>query len=459
MTILNITQILLIIAMNHRFGRKYLHLTSPLHKIILVTFGLALSLLFSTIVISNDMAYSQTAKRPAAHGVEITTPKQGDKISINIDNFTMNGRSLDNSKSDCQVLVILNDLKPYQTAVANGPNGDDDFSQWFYALSPDTKLKIGTNKITAKIDCKKPLDALRYDAVSITGTTAYNSDVDKKVNNAKKASTQQNGSLQVDNLAVNNASKIQELDTNVNNNNTLSHSQFDTPSTIVEQQDRIFSDAADIYSDKKMTVPPGVKYLVVLIPNEGHESENQPKNQLPLTNQPYLPQNAVIGKDTKIIWLNADVGHRHKISINDSSSQKIFESEFFNYNKASNPVRLNKTGTYLYWESNVSKEVPDFVMTGTITVTSQNQNVLAESQNKQEIVGTFMIPAMFLDKYRSEFIKMGFTVDSDFSYKDLRGGQKGTGPEQTLITWGTSETDIGKVTTQLQKITSTLPYS
>lgn len=445
--------------MKHPF-RVYLHWTSPSCNILLVSVGLiALSLLLFSTFLNDNMSYSQSAKKPSAHGVDISTPKQDDKISFNIDNFTIDGRSLDTSKSDCQVLVIVNDLKPYQSAVANGPNGDDDFSQWFFTLSPETKLKMGTNKITAKIDCKKPLDALMYDTVRITGTNAHFPDEDREVNNAEKASAQPNGTLQVDRLSVNNTSK--KLDTNVvgNSNNSLSNdnlssTQFKTSSG---QQEQTLTDAADIYSKMKMTVPPGVKYLVVLIPNEGHESVNQPKNQLPLTNQPYLPQNAVIDKDTSVIWLNADVGHRHKISINEGNS-KIFESEFFNYNKASAPVRFNKTGTYQYWESAVSKEVPDFVMRGTITVTSENQN-MSESQNKLETVGTFMVPAMFLDKYRSEFMKAGFIVGTDFTYKDLRGGQRGTGPEQTLITWSTSETNIDKVISELEKITSTLPYS
>jgi plastocyanin len=209
-----------------------------------------------------------------------------------------------------------------------------------------------------------------------------------------------------------------------------------------------------------MTFSSGVKYLVILIPNEGHESTNQPKNQLPLINQPYVPQNAIIENGTSIIWLNADVGHRHKISLNDSNSEKIFDSRFFKYNTTSNAIRLNETGTYQYWESGVSKEVPDFVMMGTITVTSQEQhNATTVSQNKDDIVGTLMVPARFLDKYRSEFEDRGFTIDSTYTYKDLRGGQKGTGPEQTLIVWKVHNVPLKKVVRDLEELTPTLPYN
>ena len=69
-----------------------------------------------------------------------------------------------------------------------------------------------------------------------------------------------------------------------------------------------------------------------------------------------------------------------------------------------------------------------------------------------------MIPAIMLEKYTSEFAKRGFTVDSHFTYKDLRGGQKGTGPEQTLIIWTTPESNLDKVISALKEITPTLPY-
>ena len=36
-----------------------------------------------------------------------------------------------------------------------------------------------------------------------------------------------------------------------------------------------------------------VKNFVIILPDEAHESLNQPENQLPLTNQPYLPQHLV----------------------------------------------------------------------------------------------------------------------------------------------------------------------
>lgn len=268
---------------------------------------------------------------------------------------------------------------------------------------------------------------------------------------------EKNASLDIGSLGAERSTQSHGLVNTIIKDKNLAPSHSNISSS---RADSYNGEAQNIYSDKKMTISSRVKYLVILIPNEGHESTNQPKNQLPLINQPYVPQKATIDKGTSIIWLNADVGHRHKISLNDSNSEKIFDSRFFKYNTTSNAIRLNETGTYQYWESDVSKEVPNFVMTGTITVYSQEQhNATTVSQNKDDIAGAFMVPARFLDKYRSEFEDRGFTIDSTYTYKDLRGGQKGTGPEQTLILWKAHNVPLKKVIRDLEELTPTLPYS
>ena len=434
-------------------------MTNPMWKTMLVIVGL--SLLFSTIMISNViMAYSQSpTKRPTIHGVKIHTPGLGEKVSIAVNNLTITGRSVDNQSSDCQVFVIVKDVQPYQKALAIGLNGGDDFSQWKYALFPDyAKLKFGTNKITAKIDCKDPMDMLRYDTINIMGTKAYDLEQDDTSRRTEDISrVEKNASLDIGSLGAERSTQSHGLVNTIIKDKNLAPSHSNISSS---RADSYNGEAQNIYSDKKMTISSRVKYLVILIPNEGHESTNQPKNQLPLINQPYVPQKAIIEKGTSIIWLNADVGHRHKISLNDSNSEKIFDSRFFKYNTTSNAIRLNETGTYQYWESDVSKEVPDFVMTGTITVYSQEQNdATTVSQNKDDIAGAFMVPARFLDKYRSEFEDRGFTIDSTYTYKDLRGGQKGTGPEQTLIVWKAHNIPLKKVIRDLEELTPTLPYS
>jgi len=66
-------------------------------------------------------------------------------------------------------------------------------------------------------------------------------------------------------------------------------------------------------------------------------------------------------------------------------------------------------------------------MSGTITVISNNQhNVTTDvPQKSDEIVGTYMIPARFLDKYRAQFQHKEFTINSIYTYKELGLARKG----------------------------------
>ena len=443
---------------SHCFPAEFMwHKMNPEMKKIMVVLGLAL--LVSIIMISNtNIVFSQSpAKGSTTHGVKIQTPSQGNEISIGNDNLTIAGKSVDDESSDCQVLVIVNDIKPYQKAASNGLNGANDYSKWEFTLSPDyTKLKEGSNKITAKLDCKDELDVLKYDTIIFTATMTNPSGGNNLNSQPTEdiSGTEQNRAVDVHN-AEEKFNQTQEL---VNETTSYDNSSALQQPNMTTSISGSTLNAQNIYGDKKMILSPDVAYLVILIPNEGHESLNQPKNQLPLINQPYVPQNVMIYKSTGILWLNADVGHRHKISLNDSNS-KIFESGIFGYNTTSKPLTLNKTGAYQYWESHVSKEVPDFVMKGAITVTSQMSTDNTASQNGKYIVGTNMVPAKFIDKYRSGFEDKGFNIDSTFTYKDLRGGQKGTGPEQTLIVWETHNLSLEEVISALEELTPTLPYN
>ena len=143
-------------------------------------------------------------------------------------------------------------------------------------------------------------------------------------------------------------------------------------------------EAASLYNDKTMILGNNVKSFEIVIPDEAHESLNQPKNQVSS-----LVMNSTI--------LVANIPPKFKS--NNTSSQEVGTAE------------------------------------------------------------ACIVPAIMLDKYSSEFTKRGLTVDSHFTYKDLRGGQKGTGPRQTLVTWTTPETNLDRVISVLKEITPTLPYS
>ena len=219
--------------------------------------------------------------------------------------------------------------------------------------------------------------------------------------------------------------------------------------------------AKTLYNNQTIVLGKNVKNFVIVIPDEAHESLNQQKSQLPLTDQPYLPQNLVTNIGTTIVWFNADVAHKHKITLTDQNNRSVYDNAFFPFNESSKPLILNNTGKYKYLEAGANKAVPSFVMNGTITIMNLTSEVRSQNASAYQVhtVGAFMVPANMLDKYASELAKNGFTIDSHFTYRDLRGGQKGTGPEQALITWTSPEINLEKVISVLKVITPKLPYS
>ena len=74
-----------------------------------------------------------------------------------------------------------------------------------------------------------------------------------------------------------------------------------------------------------------------------------------------------------MVTINGDADHDHKITLtSDATLQNIIsESDDFAFNEASNPIVLNDTGTFNYYETDVNDEDTDFVMNGTIEVIDQ----------------------------------------------------------------------------------------
>lgn len=204
--------------------------------------------------------------------------------------------------------------------------------------------------------------------------------------------------------------------------------------------------AQDVYQNRMMVFGDSIKNIIILLPNEGHESPALPKDQR-IINQPYVPEN--------IVWLNGDVGHTHTITLVDENGDQVYSSGKFDFNTVTNPLVLNKTGKFTYSEADVNQDDPKFVMEGTITASG---NPSSDSTNgTSDTVAFFMVPAKDLDKHISEITKKGIDVLDKYTFKGLRG-QKGTGPEQTLLLLGSKDGQSQLIST-LQSIASTLPYS
>jgi hypothetical protein len=92
-----------------------------------------------------------------------------------------------------------------------------------------------------------------------------------------------------------------------------------------------------------MSLGDNIKNLVILIPNEAHESQNiaDSTSDQRHINQPYVPWHATVSKGTAIMWFNGDVDHDHKITLTKqvrrivvAVSTKAFLTAHFAYNTA-----------------------------------------------------------------------------------------------------------------------------
>lgn len=220
------------------------------------------------------------------------------------------------------------------------------------------------------------------------------------------------------------------------------------------------NEARDIFDNKTLTLPSNVKNFVILIPNEAHESPLLPKEQR-LINQPYVPQNLVSGANTQIIWFTGDVGHTREITLTDENSKEAFNSRL-KFNTATEPLLLNHSGKFTYFEENANMEDPKFVMEGSIKITNgdvppnSNDDVTA-SDSPFDTMLVLMVPTNDIKKHMMTLVDNKVNIIDIYSFKDLRE-TGGGGANQTLLVLGTND-PLDETISVLKKITSTLPYS
>jgi hypothetical protein len=218
--------------------------------------------------------------------------------------------------------------------------------------------------------------------------------------------------------------------------------------------------AKDIFDNKTLTLPSDVKNFVILIPNEAHESPLLPKEQR-LINQPYVPQNLVSGANTQIIWFSGDVGHTRKITLTDENSKEVYNSRL-KFNTATEPLLLNHSGKFTYFEKNANIQDPKFVMEGSITTTNNdvplnsNDNMTV-SESPFDTMLVLMVPTKDIKKHIMTFVDNNVKIIDIYSFKDLRE-TGGGGANQTLLVLGTNN-PLDESISVLKKITSSLPYS
>ena len=127
-----------------------------------VLFVLAIVIVIPLIIGASIAAFSEGQKELPS--VKIISPTNGQNVSIG-SNLTISGISTgtntsaignnnNNSNNRCHISIIVNNIRPYQDATADGPNGANDYSRWHLTVSPNySAIKEGENKITSKLSC------------------------------------------------------------------------------------------------------------------------------------------------------------------------------------------------------------------------------------------------------------------------------------------------------------------
>ena len=125
----------------------------------------------SAVTNNSTVQQKQQQQQPSQkiHSVKIASPAKAQQVAAG-KNLVVSGTSVDNTTSDCNVSVIVNGVKPYRLASANGDAGQKDYSKWNFTLTPAyTSIKQGQNKITAKFSCTNDPNLISHSSVNVTG--------------------------------------------------------------------------------------------------------------------------------------------------------------------------------------------------------------------------------------------------------------------------------------------------
>src|SRR6187431_2852262 len=138
--------------------------------------GIVLVIIF--VFPTNHLSFSQNSTVPSSpiptEIIKIVKPVTTQNVSSQ-DELIISGQSSDNNSKNCSVSVIVNDVKPYQNAVAKGSGGATDFSEWEFVLHNNyTHINIGENKITSKLFCESA--SPRWYSVFVNGVTNFSNE-------------------------------------------------------------------------------------------------------------------------------------------------------------------------------------------------------------------------------------------------------------------------------------------
>ena len=174
--------------------------------------NIGIVLLIILAYLGNQLLFSQNSTELSlspipSETIKIVKPITTQNVSTG-EELIISGLSSDNTLKNCSVSVIVNDVRPYQIAVAKGTGGINDFSRWEFVWRTNyTQIIEGENKITSKLLCTSAPP--RWYSVFVNGVPNYSNE---EMSSPVQSEEQQN--IPTANLSVTN-------DTGGNNNELL----------------------------------------------------------------------------------------------------------------------------------------------------------------------------------------------------------------------------------------------
>jgi hypothetical protein len=148
-------------------------LSFSFHKTLGTIFALVtlVIIIFVFVTLTNTTIYAQLQN---SLGLKITSHEQAQEVPVG--ELTISGTSTDNATSDCIVYADVNDIKPFQKAVATGPGGVNDYSTWNFTYTQNYHLIAnGTNELTSKLSCvSSPANLTKWNSVIVVGVMNKN---------------------------------------------------------------------------------------------------------------------------------------------------------------------------------------------------------------------------------------------------------------------------------------------
>ena len=231
--------------------------------------GIILVIIF--VLPRNHLSFSQNSTVPfppiPTETIKIVKPVTTQNVSSQ-EELIISGQSSDNNLKNCSVTVIVNDVRPYQKAVAKGSGGATDFSEWEFVLHNNyTHINVGQNKITSKLFCEST--SPRWYSVFVNGVTnSSNEDVFSPVQSGEQQqnipTTNMSGTNEIDGIQSEEQQQQRQQQQNIPTTNMSGTNEIDGIQSEEQQQQQQYIDTTNmsgtngidgIQSDEQQNIP------------------------------------------------------------------------------------------------------------------------------------------------------------------------------------------------------------